>query len=113
MDAIQYIQNTFEVNDDIQHIIEFIINLTKFGIIVKPPRKKFHGVRFISLFSMPHIPQYDNIEDEPREYWDEKEYDTMRNHSDFIEYHFNQFDIGHMYDDSLDVVMESPDDDDE
>jgi hypothetical protein len=110
-ESIQYIKNSFQVNNDIKHIIEFIQVLTKFGIKVNSPKSKTHGVRFISLFSMPHIPQCECIEDEPCEYWNQIEYDLMLKHSDFIQSQFDRFGIGHMFDDSLDVVMESPDDD--
>ena len=105
-EAIQYIKDTFQVNNDIQLIIQFIQVLTKFGIKINSPRKKSENDDiFITLFSMPHIPQCECIDDESCEWYDQNEYELMLKHSDFIQSQFDKFGIGHMYDDSLDVFM--------
>jgi hypothetical protein len=121
MEAIQYIQDKFEASEFTQSIIELIQNLTSLGITVNPPtprsRVRFTvpidcNDHFFCLFSMPHIPQFNNIENEYCEYHDKNEYDLMCKHSDFIQSQFDKFDIQHMYLDSLDVYACVEDDDD-
>jgi hypothetical protein len=104
LQCVSFIINNYETCEQTKRIITFIKNLISLGIPIEPPSLKFdNGEQWV--FSMPHIPQQDDIENESCEWWDMKQYNLMKKHSKYIQHMFDKLEIGHYYDDCMDVHM--------